>query len=173
MVAPAGGLGIYVTVRKWRDFNPRTLEKAMKSAWCPLGSMEMTIVEENFFLFRFDHKQDVSRILREGPWRFNDHPLGIAEAKTRVRITKELLNWVPYWIQVYNIPPMYQSQGTTEHVVSLITISLWMLRSADNRGWWHHMCELGSQSTQRSVSREVHRSGSVSMRFHLPLNLRD
>lgn len=119
-VGPAGVLGIYVTVRMWRDFNPRTLEKVMKSAWCPLGFMEMTIVEENFFLFRFDHKQDVSRILREGPWRFNDHPLGIAEARTGVRVTNELLTWVSYWIQIYNIPPMYHSQDTTERVASLI-----------------------------------------------------
>lgn len=120
-IGPVGGLGVYVSVRMWRDFNPRTLEKAMKSAWSPLGSMEMTIVAENFFLFRFSRAQDVDKILREGPWRFDDHPLGIAEAKTGVRVTKELLTWVPYWIQVYNIPPMYHSQETTEQVASLIS----------------------------------------------------
>lgn len=116
-----GCFGIYVTVRRVRDFNPKTLEKTMKNAWSPIGSMEMTIVGENFFLFKFSRRQDFSKVLREGPWRFDDHPLGIAEAKPGVRVTKELLIWVPYWIQVYNIPPLHHSQETTEKVAALIS----------------------------------------------------
>lgn len=123
VVVPLGGFGIYVTVRRWREFNPKTLEKAMKNAWSPIGSMEMTIVGENFFLFKFDRRQDFNKILREGSWRFDDHPLGIAEAKPGVRITRELLTWVPYWVQVYNIPPLYHSQNTTEQVAALISKS--------------------------------------------------
>lgn len=112
---------MYVTVRMWRDFGPKALEKAMKAAWAPLGNVEMTIVEENFFLFRFDHRPDINRVLREGPWRFNDHPIAVMEARPGEVVKREDLIMVPYWIQIYNIPPFNQTEAMARYVGSLIS----------------------------------------------------
>lgn len=115
------GFGLYVTVRMWREFSPKTLEKAMKGAWAPLGSMRMSIVVENLFLFQFNHRPDVNKVLREGPWRLHDHPLAIVEARPGMRICREQLVEIPYWIQIFNIPPFYQTEETARGVGSLVS----------------------------------------------------
>lgn len=117
----ADGFGLYASVRMWRDFGPKTLDKAMRAAWTPLGKMEMSIVEENFFLFRFEHRPDINKVLREGPWRFNDHPVAVLEAKAGIEVKREDLVMVPYWIQIYNIPLFNQTEATARYVGSLIS----------------------------------------------------
>lgn len=120
-LAGGDGFAVYVTVRMWRGFSPKTLEKAMSSAWAPLGRMVMTLVEDNLFLFRFDHRPDFAKVLREGPWRFNDHPLAIQEAKFGQKVDRLRLVMVPYWIQVYNVPPFYQTEEFMKYVGSRIS----------------------------------------------------
>lgn len=62
----------------------------------------MTVVEENLLLFTFDYRPDINKVLRDGLWRLNDHPLAIIEAKPGLKV-KDDLNLVPYWVQIYNV----------------------------------------------------------------------
>ncbi|KAJ1375707.1 hypothetical protein SESBI_50713 [Sesbania bispinosa] len=53
---------------KISKFEPRDM-------WQPTGSMEMIDLENDYYLLRFSHQEDVSRVFEGGPWMILDHYL--------------------------------------------------------------------------------------------------
>lgn len=62
-----------------RRFSVASLERALLTAWAPIWNVSMTTLEENLFLFRFEHQVDLNKVLRDGPWRFNQFLLVMSE----------------------------------------------------------------------------------------------
>ncbi|GKV17011.1 hypothetical protein SLEP1_g27572 [Rubroshorea leprosula] len=52
------------------------------------------------------------RVLAIGPWKFSSHVMALREAQGGKRITKEDLYEVPFWIQIYGLPPDCLIAGT-------------------------------------------------------------
>lgn len=107
-------------MRAIENISPKLVEKAMSNAWSPRFGMEMKPVADNLYLFRFNHRLDINKVLREGPWRVKDYLLVVKEALPGYLIPKEELVDVPFWVQMYGIPPMWHREEVIRFVGSLI-----------------------------------------------------
>jgi hypothetical protein len=47
----------------------------MGEIWQPECGMDVEEVQPGLFVFRFFHQVDVQRILKQGPWSFDNHML--------------------------------------------------------------------------------------------------
>lgn len=103
-----------------RAYSAVAFERAMLSAWAPLWGVSMTKLEENLFLFRFDHKIDLNKVLREGPWRFNQFLVVMTEVIDDSPVNRTLLTSVTLWVQTYGIPVLRQTEQVARFVGSLL-----------------------------------------------------
>lgn len=108
------------TVRAVEEFNPRTIEKAMKGAWTPRKEFGMTVIDDNLFLFRFTYRLDINRVLREGPWRFQEYVLALKEVPRGFVVPKESLVMVPFWVQLWGVPAMWQRVEVARFIGALV-----------------------------------------------------
>ncbi|KAL5836055.1 hypothetical protein ACOSQ4_015552 [Xanthoceras sorbifolium] len=47
---------------------------------------------------------DRKRVLEGGPWAFDKHILVLKEVSSLGKLAEEAFYWVPFWIQLYNLP---------------------------------------------------------------------
>lgn len=98
------------TVLALRSYGFKAIERAMRSAWNPLYTVEMKEVEPNLYLFRFTNRLDLNKVLRCGPWRFNDYLLAAKEEKPGVISPRKELHFIQFWIQIFGLPIFWQTE---------------------------------------------------------------
>lgn len=64
----------------------------------------MTVLEENPFLFHFEHHVDYNKVLRDRPWRFNQFMLVMKEVYKDTPLDRSVLTSIPFWVQIHNVP---------------------------------------------------------------------
>ena len=92
------------------------VEKAMSKAWKPIRGMEMVTLEDNLFLFKFFHRMDIGKVLRDGPWRFDENLMVIQEILNESNIDKSILTTIPFWIQIHRVPLIRFNETTARSV---------------------------------------------------------
>lgn len=70
------------------------------------------------YLFRFTNRFDINKVLRCGPWRFNEYFLATKEVSPRSIVPKSELHMVDFWLQVYGIPVFRQTEEMVRYVGS-------------------------------------------------------
>lgn len=95
-------------------------EKAMLSAWATIWGVTMIVLEDNLFLFHFEHRIDLNKVLREGSWRFNQFLLVMKEVAGRSPLNREILSSIQFWVQIYRIPVLQQSEFVDRPVRGLL-----------------------------------------------------
>ncbi|TXG57952.1 hypothetical protein EZV62_015781 [Acer yangbiense] len=97
-------------IMKKKLVNREVFKEVMNKIWRVNGGVEIEPVEGNIFAFFFKHMEDMQRILRGGPWNFDqaiivfDKPAGIGE------IAKLQFRYVDFWVQIHSIPLIYMTQ---------------------------------------------------------------
>lgn len=71
--------------------------------WNPVKGINIQEIEQGMYMFQFNHHLDINRILKKGPWYFDNHLLldVIPESSDPKQVS---LQYVPFWIQVHDIP---------------------------------------------------------------------
>lgn len=116
----AGGGLLLTSLLYRRSFSSSAFERAMVIAWAPIWGISMKVLGENLFLFRFEHKIDLNNVLRDGPWRFNHFLLVMKEVTDDTTLVCEILTSIPFWIQVYDVPVLRQTEHVARFVGSLL-----------------------------------------------------
>ncbi|GLU09741.1 hypothetical protein SLE2022_265850 [Rubroshorea leprosula] len=81
------------------------MERTLADIWQPVKGMHMRILGDNFFAFYFFHPVDMQRVLVDGPWFFVNHVMVLKAAEPRRQVCRDDLFEVPFWIQIYDLPP--------------------------------------------------------------------
>lgn len=116
----SGGCCLVGSLLSIRGGGAKLIEKAMVAAWKLLRPMAMEIVEDNLFVFRFESELDYNKVLREGPWRFDDFLMAFKEYRAAPMPKNEELSSVPFWIQVIGLPVKWQNDRMVRYVGSLL-----------------------------------------------------
>ena len=74
------------------------LHSRIISLWKPIGRMDCVDLGNDFFLIKFQAKEDYSRVLREGPWFVGGHYLSIRCWEPNFKSSKVNLSSVAVWI---------------------------------------------------------------------------
>ena len=59
-------------------------------------------------------------MLRDGPWRFNEHILALKEVVDIEAIDRSVLKRIPFWVQVYGVPLLRMNETTARNVGGIL-----------------------------------------------------
>ncbi|GLU21288.1 hypothetical protein SLE2022_374340 [Rubroshorea leprosula] len=93
------------TVLIKKRYNMEALERTLADIWRPVKGMHMRILGDNFFAFYFFHLVDMQRVFADGLWFFVNHVPVLKAAEPGRQVCHDDLFEVPFWIQIYDLPP--------------------------------------------------------------------
>lgn len=107
-------VGRFLTNRK---VNFMAMQDTLSSIWRPVKGVFMEETNwPNTFLFKFFHDLDMQRVLKDGPWTFNQQVLLVKQLNMDEQLKDVKLSELYIWVQVYDVPIGFNS----EHVLKSI-----------------------------------------------------
>lgn len=87
-----------------RSINLEALRKNLRMLWKPNKGVQISKLEDEVFLIEFGDEKDKKKVLDMCPWS-SEKQLVIIQDFEGELTPKELdRKWVPFWIQIYNLP---------------------------------------------------------------------
>ncbi|TXG66495.1 hypothetical protein EZV62_007770 [Acer yangbiense] len=74
--------------------------------WQIRKELEVEWISRNTFAFHFSCRDDKDRVLKRGPWSFDDGFLVLEEPEGKGDISKMKFNRADFWVQIQNVPLM-------------------------------------------------------------------
>ncbi|GKC07668.1 zinc knuckle CX2CX4HX4C containing protein [Tanacetum coccineum] len=75
----------------------------VKHAWAKFG-LKHAMSHHDMFLFQFETKAGMEKVMEGGPWRINLVPIILKEWKPNTLLKKEEVYIVPLWVKMHNMP---------------------------------------------------------------------
>ena len=83
-----------------RSFNKRATQGTLKRAWGLENQVQVVEVGANLFQFKFNSKFDMNRVLKGGPWTFDNQLLLLVRWKSRMTAGNVKFESVSCWVQI-------------------------------------------------------------------------
>ncbi|KEH17512.1 uncharacterized protein [Medicago truncatula] len=110
-------VGRFLTNRPIRSY--MMMEK-IKTFWNPVREMRIEEIEPGLYSFQFTHHLDMQRILKKGPWYFDNHLLMLNVVPANGNPNQVALQFVPFWIQVHDLPTGFMSEKVGKDIANHI-----------------------------------------------------
>ncbi|XP_073121703.1 uncharacterized protein At4g02000-like [Henckelia pumila] len=99
-----------------RQINFTAMQNTLASIWRHVKGVCIKMIGPNLYLFQFFHELDVSRVINDGPWTFDQHLLIFKSLELGMNPHQVPLFQVDFWIQVYDLPIGYMSERVARDV---------------------------------------------------------
>lgn len=93
-------VGRFVTKR---NINFKAIQELMLSVWSPVMKVWMKELESNLFLIQFSHEMDYAKVIKGGPWSFDQQLFVFTTLDQDTNPHEVVLNYVDFWVQVHNL----------------------------------------------------------------------
>lgn len=95
------------------------VDNYVRNTWAKFG-LQRVMLNNGFFLFQFETKAGMERLLEEGPWLIRMVPIFLNIWTPNTKLTKDDITLAPVWVKLHNIPVVAYS----EVGLSLITTQI-------------------------------------------------
>lgn len=95
------------------------VDNYVRNTWAKFG-LQRVMLNNGFFLFQFETKAGMERVLEEGPWFIRMVPIFLNIWTPNTKLTKDDITLAPVWVKLHNIPVVAYS----EVGLSLITTQI-------------------------------------------------
>jgi hypothetical protein len=129
-------LGRFLSVRGYSFMG---LFDAMKNAWRLTYAPDVKRLRDNRFLIELRSEGDKNYVLQGGPWIYRGDPLLVADYDGKLRPSDVVLNWMPIWIQIEDMPLNLMNEGTGQILGSNVGKVVAVGRDSKGRFWDDHM----------------------------------
>ena len=112
-LAPPGvdqGLVIAGKFYTKRRVNLEAIGRALHSVWRTKQDFEVSDLGENRVLFSFQTKEDLGRVLLQGPWSFDKYILLLHKLKVGESISSLTFHEATFWVQIHGLPTLIQTR---------------------------------------------------------------
>ncbi|KAH6760569.1 hypothetical protein C2S51_017518 [Perilla frutescens var. frutescens] len=99
-----------------KSFNVFSLFDVMKKLWNPVYGVTCREIEPNLFSFQFKNKKDMEKVIMMEPWTFNKHILVLKKASVDIQPSRMVLNSVPFWVRIYDLPLAGRNPGMVQQI---------------------------------------------------------
>ncbi|CAA7045233.1 unnamed protein product [Microthlaspi erraticum] len=96
-----------------RRQNLRSLIAVLPRIW-NMPNVHGRIIEGGRFQFIFPSEESMETVLRRGPWAFAERMVVLQ--RWSPYIMADMLNFIPFWIQIRGIPLQYMTQDVIAHI---------------------------------------------------------
>ncbi|GJU20842.1 zinc knuckle CX2CX4HX4C containing protein [Tanacetum coccineum] len=97
----------------------RLVENYVKNTWAKFG-LKRVMLEDDFFLFQFESKDGMEKVMEGGPWLIRLVPLFLNIWTPNTLLRKDEIKSAPVWIKLHHVPIVAYS----EVGLSLITTQI-------------------------------------------------
>ena len=87
-----------------KPFNKRVAKTTLRRAWGLENSLQIIEVGPNLFQFKFETEFDITRILQDGPWSFENQLLLLQRWQKGMTVRNIRLEHAFLWIQIWGAP---------------------------------------------------------------------
>lgn len=87
-----------------KPFNKRAALNTLKRSWGLEESVQVMEVGTNLFRFKFNTEYDLERVLRSGPWTFDNQVLLLRRWQRGMTAENIRFESVSLWIQIWGVP---------------------------------------------------------------------
>lgn len=92
------------------------MQQVLASVWRPVKGVRVKALAPNLFIFQFFHEKDIQRIMREGPWAFENATLVLKRLNEGDQPANVALYRVDFWIQVHDVPCGFMTENIAEQI---------------------------------------------------------
>ncbi|GKF25004.1 zinc knuckle CX2CX4HX4C containing protein, partial [Tanacetum coccineum] len=102
----------------------RLVENYVKNTWAKFG-LKRVMLESDFFLFQFETKEGMERVMEGGPWLIRLVPLFLNIWTPNTSLVKDKITSAPIWIKLHHVPIVAYSEswGRKEYARALVEVS--------------------------------------------------
>lgn len=86
----------------------------------PLKGVSIKVASLGIFLFQFFYRTDMEKVLKGGPWTFDNHILAIGLMQLGVELAAMPLFHVDFWVQVHHLPVGFMFELVGKHLGNYI-----------------------------------------------------
>ena len=98
-----------------KSFNKRVAKNTMRRAWGLEDRLRITEIGSNLFQFKFISEFDLNRILRGGPWSFDNQLLMLKRWRKGMTVANIRMEMATLWVQIWGAPlDMFSSHVAKE-----------------------------------------------------------
>nr|XP_023882815.1 uncharacterized protein At4g02000-like [Quercus suber] len=87
-----------------KSFNKRAAQNTLRKAWGVDEGMQIAEVGSNLFQFKFKTEFDLERVLRGGPWPFDNQVLMLRRWQAGMIAKNVKFDTVGIWVQIWGAP---------------------------------------------------------------------
>nr|XP_023912061.1 uncharacterized protein LOC112023668 [Quercus suber] len=84
-----------------KPFNKRVAQSTLKRAWDLENKVQIVEVGANLFQFKFQTEFDMERVLRGGPWTFDNQVLLLVQWQSGMIACNVKFVSTPFWVQIW------------------------------------------------------------------------
>ena len=84
-----------------KPFNKWATQSTLKRAWDLENKVQVVEVEVNLFHFKFQTEFDMERVLRGGPWTFDNQVLLLVRWQSGMTACNVRFDSVSFWVQIW------------------------------------------------------------------------
>ena len=93
-----------------RRVNLEVIGRALRSVWRTKSDFEVSDMGENRVLFLFQEKEDLDRVLLQGPWSFDKYIILLYKLEVGESISTLTFQEAAFWVQIYGLPTLSQTR---------------------------------------------------------------
>ncbi|XP_019195830.1 PREDICTED: uncharacterized protein LOC109189671 [Ipomoea nil] len=98
------------------------LRDTMASIWRPAMGMNVQELSARKYLFKFYHESDLSRVIDDGPWTFEQSLFVLKHISESDDPEIVVLDQAEFWIQIHGLPNGYRSEAVLNAVGKYIGV---------------------------------------------------
>ena len=120
-------VGKYCAVMKilsQRSINIDALRKNLRMLWKPNKGVQISEIEEELYLVEFGDEKDKKKVLDMCPWSYEKQLILIQEFEGKLTPKEIEIKWVPFWVQIYNLPLNSRTRDTGWAIRSCLGVVL-------------------------------------------------
>ncbi|GJW44383.1 hypothetical protein Tco_0073182 [Tanacetum coccineum] len=87
------------------------VQNYVKNTWAKFRLQNLIKTYDGVFLFKFDSKEGLERVLQRGPWMIRNSPILLSKWSSKLSLKKGEVNKVPMWVKLFNVPLAYSGDG--------------------------------------------------------------
>ncbi|TXG61253.1 hypothetical protein EZV62_012616 [Acer yangbiense] len=105
-----------------KQVNEEVFKSVITKNWQTKKDMEIELISRNTFAFHFSCQEDKIKMLKGGPWSFDDALMVLVEPGGKGDLKSMLFNKANFWVLIQNIPLMCMTKETGKFLGGIIGI---------------------------------------------------
>ncbi|KAF5471635.1 hypothetical protein F2P56_008413 [Juglans regia] len=87
-----------------RSYNQMAFKQMLRRVWRPSNGLKLQELDSKFLLAEFEDVRDKERVVRDGPWTFDEHLVLVKDFDGFQQVQQIQLTKASFWVRIHDLP---------------------------------------------------------------------